>query len=470
MNRCTPRRVVALAVAALTATALGVLSGGTPAAADTTPVVTLQQPAPVAVPTAAATGVAPTAQAYLVYTTDSGVLTGATITVDARELARIADVSFPDDCTVSNAIATCSEFFSAGGPGELIAGPQFTMTAHAGVAPGTSASYKITGTADSATIVGATGSVQIGGPAFNQVQPPEHTGLAVGSTVSEPVEFTNTGDRPAAAAQALLIASPGLTFAQHYANCRYSSVPGDREAEKALCTFDQPILIGERAALAAPVELNVTATALYTYLDTITAPKGDPSLQSELAGRVWTRGTGPKLGLDVLDPGQPSTASAGKVSLPFADDNSDYRITALQADNTADFSVSGVTAQGAQGDTVPLDVSMTDNGPATLFDRSGTGFGVMVALPPGTTVVGSSANCHPATDSDPQVAAHGPYACVDSYLEPAGHTADFSVTVRVDQVIADAQGSVAVLWGVDGGFRPPYDPDVADDSAVLALN
>ena len=233
MNRRTPRRVVALSVAALTAAALGVLSGGTPAAADTTaPVITLQHPTTVAVPTAAATGVATTAQAYLVYTTDSSVLTGATITVDARKLAKIADVTFPDECTVSNAIATCSEFFSVGGPGQLVTGPQFTVTAHAGVAPGTVASYKITGTADSATFVGATGSVQIGGPAFNQVQPPEHTGLAVGSTVSEPVEFTNTGDRPAAAAQALLIASPGLTFAQHYANCQYSSIPDYREAEE----------------------------------------------------------------------------------------------------------------------------------------------------------------------------------------------------------------------------------------------
>ena len=471
MNRPVLRRVAALAAATLTATALGVLSGGTPAAADTTaPVITLEQPATVAVPTAAATGVATAAQPNLVYTTDASVLTNATITVDTQKLAKIADVAFPDECTVSNAIATCSELLYTSGPGELVTDPQFTITAHAGVAPGTVASYKITGTADSATFVGATGSVQIGGPAFNQVQPPEHTGLAVGSTVSEPVQFANTGDRPANAAQVLLIASPGLTFAQHYANCRYSSVPDDREAEKALCTFDQPISIGEVDALATPVELNVTSTAYYTYLDTITAPKGDPSLQSELAGRTWTRGTGTTLGLDVLDPGQPSTAPAGKVSLPFADDNSDYRITALQADNTADFSVSGATVQAAQGDTVPLDVSLTNNGPATLFDRSGTPFGALVTLPPGTTVVGSSANCRPDNDSDPQVVAHGPYDCVDSYLEPAGHTADFSVTVRVDQVIAGAQGSVAVLWGVDGGGRPPYDPDTADDSATLALN
>ena len=71
------------------------------------------------------------------------------------------------------------------------------------------------------------------------------------------------------------------------------------------------------------MDLKVTATAYYTYLDTITAPKGDPFLKSELAGRTWTRGTGTRLGLDVLDPGQPSTAPAGKVSLPFADDNSD---------------------------------------------------------------------------------------------------------------------------------------------------
>ncbi len=468
-HRTAPRRAAALAAAGLTAAAFAALTGGTPASAAT-PVITLEQPATVAVPTAAATGVASTVQPNLMFSADASVLTSGTLTIDVHALSQIADVTFSDNCSVSDEVATCDEFFWTDAPGQLGAETQMTIAAHPGVAPGATASYTISGTADSATVVGATGSVEIGGPAFDQVQPPEHTGLAVGSTVSEPVEFTNTGDRPAAAAQVLLVASPGLTFAQHYSNCAYSSEPENREAEAALCTFDQPVQTGEHAELATPVALNVTSEAYYTFLDSTTVPKDDPTLQWTVPGRTWTQGTGHKLHLRVLDAGQASTAPAGTVSLPFTDDGSDLRITALQAANTADFSVSGATAQAAQGATAQLDFGMTNNGPATLFDRSGTDFGVMVTPPPGTTVVGSSANCQPATADDPQVTAHGPYSCSDTFLEPAGHSAAFSLTVRVDQVIAGAQGSVAMAWSPDGSYRPPYDTDAADDSAALTLN
>jgi hypothetical protein len=49
--------------------------------------------------------------------------------------------------------------------------------------------------------------------------------------------------------QERVVASPGLTFAQHFANCTYSSVPDDVSAEDALCTFARPIQVGERVAL-----------------------------------------------------------------------------------------------------------------------------------------------------------------------------------------------------------------------------
>jgi hypothetical protein len=474
MHRHVLRRAAAFTTVALIAAAFSLLSGVTPAAADTTgPVITLRKPATVAVPTGAATGVAGTVQAALQFTTDaSSVATQVTLTIDAQKLAQVADVTFSDNCTVTNSVATCQEYFYDDNPtgGGLGGVTELTIAARPGVTPGAAASYTVTGTATAGTFVGGSGSVQIGGPAFDLAQPTQHTGLPVGSTVSEPVEFTNTGDRPAAAAQVLLMASPGLTFAQHFANCTYSSVPDDVSAEDALCTFAQPIQVGERAALATAVQLNVTSAAYYTYLDTLTAPKGDAFLQQMQAGRTWTQGTGSKLRLDVLDPGTPSTAPAGKVSLPFADGSNDYRITALQAANTADFSVSGATAQAAQGDTVQLDFSMTNTGPATIFYRSGEPIGVTVVPPPGTTIVGSSANCRPQTVDDPQTTAHGPYACSESYLVPAGRTAQFSLTVRVDQVVPGAQGSVAMAWSPDASWRPPFDPNAADDSAALTLN
>lgn len=473
MNRPVPRRVAALTAAAMTAGVLGVLSAAVPAAADGGPVITLRTPATVAVPTAAASGVATSVEPQLTFTTDSrSVSTEVTITIDARKLAAIADVSFSDNCTVQSSVATCDEYFYDDNPtgGQLGAITRLTVSARAGVAPGATAPYTISGTATSGSFVGATGTVTVGGPAFDQSPTTDHTGLPVGSTVSEPVEFTNTGDRPAAAAEALLTASPGLTFADHYSNCVYSSVPDYREAEMALCAFPQPIHVGERVALSAPVTLHVTSTAYYTYLDTLTVPKGgDPYMRSVLASRTWTKGTGGTLGLTVEDPGRTITTPVGTVQLQLADNHSDGRVAALQAANTADFSVTGATAQGAQGDSVTLAFSMTDKGPATIFYRSGESIGVTVTPPPGTTVTGSSANCRPEND-EPSTVAHGPYYCADDYLVPAGRTSDFGLTLRVDQVVPGARGSVAMDWSPDGSWRPPFDTDPSDDTAALVLN
>ncbi|MYS21387.1 hypothetical protein GA0115240_12958 [Streptomyces sp. DvalAA-14] len=469
------RRTAALATAALTTAAIGVLTGVTPATADTTgPVITLQTPQPVAVGTAAATGTTTEVDISPLFTTDAtSVNSQATLTIDARALAKIADVTFPDNCTVVKFVGTCSEWFYADDlpAGSLIGGEtDLTVTARPGVAPGAAASYKVSGTADNATIVGGSGSVQIGGPAFSQAPLIDHTGLAVGSTVDEPLDFTNVGDRPAANAQLLLTASAGLTFAQHFANCKYSSLPDDKETEEALCTFAGPFQVGEHTTLASPVRLNVTSTAYYTYLDTYTAAQGDPYMKQQLAARTWKQGRGDTLALTVLDPGQPSTAPAGKIAPQFADGYTSSRITALRADNTADFAVTGATAQAAQGATAQLDFSLANNGPATIYYRSGDDFALTVTPPPGTTVTGSSANCEPEQQDDPVVTAHGPYLCRTGYFVPAGQVTAFSLTVRVDSVVPGAQGTAAIAWSPDGSYRPPFDPDAADDSAPLTLN
>ena len=469
------RRTAALATA-LAAALAATLAGAATAAADSVdPVLTLQAPQPQAVATAAAPGTATTVTPSLMYTiSGASVYSQATITIDASRLAKIADVTFSDNCTVQQSVATCDEFLwwdDVTPESTYGLNTEMHVSAKAGVAPGAAAAYTVTGIADHATIVGTTGQVHIGGPAFAQSGLSDMSGLAVGSTASEPLEFTNRGDRPAAAAQALLMASPGLTFADHYANCAYSSVPDDREAEEALCTFPGPIRAGEHVALATPARMNVTSTAYATYLDAITAPKGDPSITLLTAHRTWTQGKGATLKLTVLDPGQPSDVPAGTVALDFTDGSTDYAIARLRADNTADFSVTGTSAQAAQGSTVEMDFSMTDNGPATIFNRGGDSVGVRVTPPPGTTVVGSSANCQPSQYGNPDVTAHGPYSCHASYLVPAGQVTSFSLTLRVDSLIPGATGTVAMDWGgPDPTWRPDYDTNAADDSATLALN
>lgn len=95
-----------------------------------------------------------------------------------------------------------------------------------------------------------------------------------------------------------------------------------------------------------------------------------------------------------------------------------------------------------RGDTAQFGFSVTNNGPATIYSRSGESIApVTVTPPPGTTVTASSASCQPAS-ADPATITNGPYEYGDpagAYLVPAGHTSTFTLTVRVDQYISGAR-------------------------------
>jgi hypothetical protein len=454
-------RVVAV-VAAVGAAAGLALTGGTPASAAAA-TVTLQRPPALALAPAGVVGTVKTVQPNLSYRVSaSGLTADITFTVDVRRLARIARVTFPDSCTVTDHVATCDDYLDQSDPKLLYdADVDMTVQARPGVALGSTARYTVTGTSDGATVVGTSGTVQIGGPAYQQAATRNLSDVAVGSTVSEPIRFTNIGDRPAAATQVALVTSPGLAFARTYANCAYASGRPD-EAQIALCTFPGTFLPGERAALATPVRLRVEPTALATYLDSTVGPAGGYDVRVLAGHHTWTQGTGPDLGLTVLDPGQPTDAPAGTGTLAESGSRSDYRIGAIGADNTADFAVTGATAQAAQGATTTMRLTMVNHGPAAVFDRSGAPYTALVTPPPGSTVVAASDNCT-ATGS-------GTYYCGTRIVVPAGQVAHFWVTLRVDQVIPGARGSIAMDWSPDGSWRPPYDPDPTDDSAPLVLN
>ncbi|MEV4453681.1 MULTISPECIES: hypothetical protein [Streptomyces] len=55
---------------------------------------------------------------------------------------------------------------------------------------------------------------------------------------------------------------------------------------------------------------------------------------------------------------------------------------------------------------------------------------------------------------------------------PKGQVTDFSLTVRVDDVVTHAKGGVQLVWGLDPAdfHRPAFDPNSRNDSAVLAVN
>ncbi|MGW2422992.1 hypothetical protein ACWC0C_27725 [Streptomyces sp. NPDC001709] len=459
------------AVLISTAGLAAALLGSAPAGAATgQPVITLDTPAPVALPAAPAT-----ADVSFDFQTKARHLQAydATLTVDARGLSKIAKVTFSDNCTAQGLVATCSEMFESDSSPTTHMGAmtRLTLTPLRGAPLGATGTYKVTGHSAHAQIVGGTGKVEVGGPSFGLDKLTDHSGLKVGSTVSEPVRFTNVGNRPAKGVQTVLAAAPGLDFADHYSNCKYAYNGTIHFAE---CYPKGAISIGETAALAAPVRLRVNSAALYTYLDTKTAPLGQPGWPDG-QGLKWTWGKGAALKLKVIKAGRTSSAPAGSVSLPQTDNITDYRIASFQARNTADFGVTGASARAGAGKNATFAFHLSANGPATLYDRSG-GEGVptvWVTLPPGTTAVGRSANCHPWQSDNPTAEAHGPYVCHPSgFVLPKGQITDFTLTLRVDKVVTHAKGGVQLVWGPDPAHsrRPAFDPNSRNDSAALTLN
>ncbi|MFJ6838731.1 hypothetical protein [Streptomyces sp. NPDC091209] len=463
---------LAAVFASATGLAASLLVAGPAGAVSGQPVITLDASAPAALPAAPAT-----AGVYFDFHTKTRNLIAddTTLTVDARGLSKIAKVEFSSNCTAHGLVATCSESFESGSDPKTGLGSmtQLTLTARAGSRLGATGTYKITGRSAHAQITGGTGSVTVGGPSFGLTRLADHTDLKVGSTLAEPVRFTNAGNRPARGVQTVLAASPGLDFADHYSNCKYGT---NGATHFAVCYPKGGINIAETAALAAPVRLHVNSTALFTYLDVLTAPLGQPGWPDG-QGIKWTWGkkSAPALKLKVIKAGRHSSVPAGSVSLPQTGTVTDYQVASLKARNTADFAVSGASAQAGAGTTATLAFNLTANGPATLYDRSG-GDGVPVAwvtLPPGTTAVGHSANCGPWQQNNPTAEAKGPYVCsLPGIIVPKGQVTHFALTLRIDDVITQAKGAVQLVWGPDpaDSHRPDFDPDSRNDSAVLTLN
>ncbi|RAG84851.1 hypothetical protein DN069_14705 [Streptacidiphilus pinicola] len=476
MNRTVIRRATALGTAAAALT-FGLGAGVADATTPVKPVVTLAPIDAVALAPAPAT-----VEPSLMWRVNAKHVqaTDVTVTVNATGLARIAAVAFQPGCTVVRKdVATCPDAFVGNSPTtpQTWGTSYFTLTALRGAKPGATGSYTISGSSSQVVIKGGTGQVSVGGPEYTLSGLSDHKNWALGSIVSEPLAFTNTGDRPSAGTAVWFTATPGLRFVDHYSNCEYRSFvhAGHVYQDAALCRFPSALRIGEKVALARPMRFQYTHEALREYTETGAWPLGNPRTAGTLQpwkGHVWQRGTGPVLGLKVVAVGRASGVPAGSVPVQLGTEQHSEDIVSLSARNTDDFGVTGSSATAAAGKTVTMDFTLVSHGPGTLYDISGgEGIpGVEVTPPPGTTIVGSSARCQPSVSFDPGVAAHGPYNCSPDLLIWAGTVYRLSLTLRVDQVVPHATGKVRIVWGPVPGWRQPYDPNPADDSALLQLN
>ncbi|GGY97340.1 hypothetical protein [Streptomyces poonensis] len=201
----------------------------------------------------------------------------------------------------------------------------------------------------------------------------------------------------------------------------------------ATCSFDQVLAPGDSFELPAPLTARLAGHALNERLDISVEPGG---------------------GVEDLDSGE------------------NYVALEIGTDNTADFSVTGDTVSGAQGETVTARLTFRNNGPGWLGNL-GSGdpvANVRLIVPAGTTVTGVPSGCAPRTLSGgccPRQTGAPRYDCDLPYwvLEDTERSYDFSL--RIDTVVPGTTGAVSIHPDF-GEFT--FDPDAGNNTAVMAVS
>jgi hypothetical protein len=258
------------------------------------------------------------------------------------------------------------------GPGD---GSLIGLNAKPGTPLGTTGTVTLSGTSSNGTVVSTTAKVTVGTTELKVNRLPNRKGDKPGTTIDTPVTISNTGNLPADGVQLRMRTTIGLSYADRFSNCAYSTVVSEpaetNMTQQALCTFDTVVEPGKSYRLDRPVGLEVTKQALFEYFGHQALPLSDTGSGTSSPP---PSGNGPVLSL----------VAAGEASAdatPIGRQN-------IDADNTADMVAGGDTAEGGPGDLVHVDVSLSNEGPGWVgYNASDDQPALLVTIPTGTKAV-----------------------------------------------------------------------------------
>ncbi|GAA2343658.1 hypothetical protein OKJ48_13720 [Streptomyces kunmingensis] len=379
---------------------------------------------------------------------DTFTVTDGRLAVDVSGLTGVAEVTWPDNCAPSGTSAVCDipvvptmggdyedqVFLTVRAADGAEAGAQGRITYEATATGGPDGTLTAPHESFETTLtVGA-------GPDLAIAPVADVEDARPGDERTIPFEVTNNGNESANGFTVQLNASYGLTDLTRYDACAYTTTDGVDYAPSnmALCTFDQVLAPGDSFELPEPLTVRLAPHALNERLDIDVEPGGGAQ--------------------DI-------------------DSENDYTAIQIGARNTADYSVTGDAVAGAAGETVTAELTFKNNGPA-WFGNLGSGDAVAdvrLIVPEGSTVTGVPSGCIPHTLTGtyyPQRTGAPRYDCKLPYwvLEDTRRT--FAFSVRVDTVVPGATGAVSIHppFG-EFGERPfDFDPDLTNNTAVLAVN
>lgn len=375
-------------------------------------------------------------------------VTDGRLTVDVSDLTGVAEVTWPDNCTPSGTSAVCDVpvvptigedyedqvFLTVRAADGAKAGAQGRITYEATATVGPKGTLTAPHESfDTTLTVGA-------GPDLAIDPIADIEGAQPGDERTIPFKVTNNGNESANGFTVKLNPSYGLTDLTRYDACDYTTTDGDNypPSTNAVCTFDQVLAPGDSFELPEPLTVRLAPHALNERLDIDVEPTdGVQDIDSE----------------------------------------NDYVALQIGAENTADFSVTGDAITGVAGETATAELTFKNNGPA-WFGNLGSGepvAKVRLIVPEGTEVTGVPSGCNPHTLEGgyyPGQTGAPRYDCTLPYwvLEDTQRT--FAFSVRVDTVVPGVTGAVSIhpSFGEFGEYPFDFDPDLTNNTAVLAVN
>ncbi|MFD6191076.1 hypothetical protein [Streptomyces sp. NPDC060275] len=375
---------------------------------------------------------------------------GYRVTIDATALKGFAKVGLPESCDVDGLVAVCEE--SSLYPGDIY-NPSWDVrldlldTAEAG----DHGKVKVTGEGEGLEFNEHTVDVLVGGPELlKRKLPAEPEGFRPGDTYDAPLGFRNVGSMPAQGVVLRFVGTRGLSFPESYDNCSYAEENKDnliRYRQVALCTFEGEFLHGMAYELSEPVEVKTADFALGDIFTYGFEAAGVETADALRAGAGHRRGTGRTLTLEPVESGH-------------VGDYSKYAEIDLPTQNTYDLDLTGARVPGEQGETVTVDVRMSNHGPAWIgsLRAGGEPLDFTVQIPEGATVVESP--CEPLDDQNPAV-----YRCSADTPFLEDDERSFPFKLRIDKVVAGAKGRIALP-----DYDNPWEGDPSNDTGWIVLN
>lgn len=373
-----------------------------------------------------------------------------TVTIDATGLEGVADVELP--CDAEGLVAVCTEW-------ELYAGESYNrdwgigLTPAAGSEAGATGTITVTGRGEGLEFTGHSVDVRVGGPEFRTRRLTEPEGFAAGDTFRAPLGFYNVGGLPADGAVLRFSGTRGLSFPQEFRNCEYAveNEGSPWERRTALCTFEGTFEAGTAYRVATPVKVRTADFALQDAFSYGFTTLGAGEADRLRASGEYRRGKGGKLALRAVRDADPADyVRYAELDLPTA--------------NTYDLDLTGDSAHGGAGETVAVDVTLENHGPAwlALLRSGGEPVTFTVEAPEGATFTEVPEDCHPRYSDEGT--RTGDYRCMAFTPLLESDRRDFAFELRIDEAVEGARGRVHLPEWWD---RQDGDPSNNEDWIVL---